>query len=260
MDGIQSLRDYLHNFQNGFSETLSEFARKTSVIGSETFAVLAYVVPSWISWTWRVYSECTIKEEIITGLFFHTQGQKQKPVLLFLHGDHSHPATLLPILDSCEEYTCYSIHLSYNDDIPELHRKVLDCALELITKKHEDSSIILVGHSKGAIESSYAAFVKEDERIRAVISIAGRLALPLGDESCGNDLRPTISKIQEAIEKRYDIPLYQIVAENDWNAPLKATRVRPDTAAIINNAYHLNILYFNETCARLHEFLKSAAS
>jgi hypothetical protein len=117
--------------------------------------------------------------------------------------------------------------------------------------------VVIAGHSKGGIQAAHRAFVEKDNRVKGVIAIGSRVKL---DKDCDLCLRPIIEAIYQGIVKNPEIPLYQIIAENDWCAPMEATAVRPsrDVCAIIKKAMHLNVVYQRETFLAFDRFLSSA--
>lgn len=248
-------------------------------------ADLAYTFPNAIKWFYRVnikgnISSITLKRKIKTKskkalLFSHfdssIQLNKETHAILLLHGIYGHPLSLLHLADIAQEAKIgpvFSIYLPYDEHFPENHRSLLKQAIDEIERMvHERGSclkgIIATGHSLGAIESAYRAFVVKDERITTVISIAGRLkAVPSPNKNCPECLKSTLKDVYEGILEHTHLPLYQIVAGNDWNAPLEATAVRPIEGSfhIVENAMHLNVLYHWETRLKFIEFLKKSNS
>ena len=189
--------------------------------------------------------------------------------VLLLHGLYGHPYTLLHLADVAQKANLgpvFSVHLHYNEYDPEIHRDLLKQAIEKIEEVIKErggklKGLVTTGHSLGAIESAYLAFVEKDDRIRSVISIAGRLRVVHSeDKACQEHLKPTVEIVYKGIQDLPDFPLYQIVAGDDWNAPLEATAVRPDKeyCYIVENALHLNVLYYPETIEKFEEFLKKS--
>lgn len=186
--------------------------------------------------------------------------------VLFLHGVHGHPHSMLHLADLAQKKTngfIFSLYLPYNQAQPEVHRDYLKQALdkiELIANERQSKlkGIVAVGHSLGAIESSFQAFVNKDPRIISVISIAGRLrVVPSKEMPCKDYLKPTVDSVFQGLQELPELPLYQIVAGKDWNAPLEATAIRPEDHCchIVKNARHLNVLYHKETKKKFCDFL-----
>lgn len=259
----------------------SGFLFNLYVFSCEAFAVMTKMVPNIAKWLYRTkisnqistYSieycgEGGCKEAL---LFLHGRigfddGEDRSPILL-LHGDHSHPFTMLSLADISQNSgkgPVFSVYLPYDDINPDIHQSLLKLAVskieEFLPISHcTRSGIICVGHSKGAIEAANMAFVDKDPRIKAVISIAGRLKdVPSLQMPCHRLLKPIVEKVYQSIIENPYIPLYQIVAGEDWNAPLEATAVRivDDCCHIVENSMHLNILVHEETYSKFDFFLK----
>lgn len=244
-------------------------------------ADLTYTIPNAIKWIYRV----VVKREIVAFplqnihrlnergcLYMHSNFNSMPKggcAVVMLHGVYGHPFSMLHLADIALEANkgpVFSLHLPYNELHPKIHRTLLKQALDqieslMVENGHIFNGIVAVGHSLGAIESAYRAFVEKDARIISVISIAGRLRIiPSLYKSCSESLKPTIEIVYQGIQKYPNVPLYQIVAGNDWNAPLTATAVRPDDYCcyIVKNAMHLNVLFRKETCSKFCEFLKKS--
>lgn len=194
---------------------------------------------------------------------------KHKGAILVLHGLYGNPSSMLQLIDTAQKAgagSVFSMFLSYDRKNPEMHRALLLQAIDqigLITQNQANvpNSITLVGHSQGAIESAYRLFVEKDKRIRAVISIAGRLrVVPSPDKGCRPLMKSTVETVFRAINEYPEYPLYQIVAADDWNAPTEATLVRPIEGFyhVVKDAKHLNIIYNNITLTKLTEYLKKS--
>lgn len=222
---------------------------------------LIQILPWAIKWYYRV----NIKKHISlinlsdnTGRLYYHSGSSGHPIL-FLHGLHGHPFTLLQFADALKnDGPLYSLHVTYDEHYPQLHRKLINKAINEIERRH-GMPIILVGHSIGAIEAAYAAFVEKDKRISGVISIAGRLKVVSSyEKECPEHLKITIHKVYDSIEANPQITLFQIAGGKDWNSPIEATVVRTDDDSffIIDEARHLNILYQAETEQKLIEFVR----
>lgn len=252
--------------------------RKKSIILRETFATLSGVIPNSLLWFYKRKLSKGISCTRIDHphrrpayLYRHRTLQKETntPVLLLLHGYNSHPSTLLHFAEAAAESydgEIFSLQLPYDDIKPEAHKflvtKALDEIFNLFSQRHKNfNGVIAAGHSRGAIELCYQAYIAGEQRIKGIISIAGRLRIVEShDKQCVDALKPYIHKIHEAIQQKPEIPLYQIIAEMDWNAPLEETQVRKLTSHIVPNALHLNVLFHQETIHKFKEFLKILSS
>lgn len=198
-------------------------------------------------------------------------GKREDQAILILHGLYAHPLVILPLIDTAkatETGPVFSLHVTYNEANFDVHRSFIEQAIDHIEKmSHENKSplkgIVMAGHSMGAIESAYRAFVEIDLRISSVISIAGRLKVVESINSpCSDFLRPSIDKIYKGVKNLPLIPLYQIVGRDDWNAPLESTLIRDEDKEyyhIIEGAMHFDILFHKETHLKFFEFLKKSA-
>jgi hypothetical protein len=244
---------------------------------------LVLILPNSIKWLYRFYvkqqiTPFLIKENPLADsqhalLFLHGNFQsvdfQGSAPLLLLHGMYGHPLALLHLADIAQKVSLgpiFSLYLRYDELKPEVHRSLIKLAIDKIEMLVEAQGIkfkglVTAGHSMGAIESAYRAFVSKDSRIQTVISIAGRLRVVQSKENpCRESLMPTVESVYKGIQEQPEVPLYQIAAGADWNAPLEATIVRQDDACyhIVENAMHFNVLYHKETCHKFNEFLKSS--
>lgn len=242
---------------------------------------LIYALPLAIKWVYRTQITGTIQYFPLTNIYSgvenkgclylhsnaHTLSQKNIKATILLHGRHSHSFVMLHLADAVQKTLpgpIFSIDLHYDFTNPDIHRDSLKQAFETITQlvqQHEGSlnGLIATGHSLGAIELAYQAFVNKDKRILAVISIAGRLKLVSWENcSCREDLKPTIEVLYSEIMKQPNTPLYQIAGALDWNAPIEATIVRPldNYYHIVKKGMHLNTLYLNEAVEEFQIYLK----
>lgn len=242
-----------------------------SLLKDVLFTDISYVMPHAIKWYYRL-KICkkikTIPLSNSSSLYLHNGNLSGTPIL-FLHGLYGHPFTLLHLADHLQNAIkgpIFSMQLSYDEYCPQIHRTLLKQAINIIEKMmlsngSDLKKLILIGHSMGAIEGAYSAFVEEDKRILAVISIAGRLkVVPSYDKECPEHLKMMIDKIYQGIQKNTGLPLYQIAGGNDWNAPIEATVVRKDDSCchIIDGAMHFNVLYHPETKCKLLEFVQAS--
>lgn len=231
---------------------------------------ISHVMPHAIKWYYRLKIRKKLKAFPLSNsssLYLHVGNQTGIPIL-FLHGLYGHPFTLLHLADHLQNASTgpiFSMQLSYDEYCPQIHRALLKQAINVIEQMmrnngSEFKELILIGHSMGAIEGAYSAFVEEDKRVLAVISIAGRLkVVPSYDKECPEHLKAMIDKIYQGIQKNTELPLYQIAGGEDWNAPIEATVVRKDDSCchIIDGAMHFNVLYHPDTKRKLLEFVRA---
>lgn len=160
----------------------------------------------------------------------------------------------------------FSFYVSYDLVNLDFHRSLLKQAIDGIEKIFRDNDcslqgIMLVGHSMGAIEAAYTAFVENDKRILSIISIAGRLKVVESVNSpCRESLKETLHKIYREVQSNPNLPLYQIVGRHDWNASLESTLIRKsdDCYHIVEDGMHFNILFHKDIYRKLPEFLQKS--
>lgn len=239
---------------------------------------MIYLFPCVLKWFYHL----KIKRDIFDFRFSDDQGkeailyqhgklnfEKETQVSLILHGHYSHPLVMLHIAEMMRKTTkgpVFSFYVSYDELNPKTHRRLLAQAIDHIEKllKEKDSSlkgIVMVGHSMGAVESAYQAFVKKDPRITSVISIAGRLKVVESLLSpCDDSFKPTVDKVFNGIQALPNVPLFQIIGSKDWNAPLEAMLIREHKGyyCIVDKAMHFNILFHKEMHTKLPEFLRAS--
>lgn len=240
---------------------------------------LLYLFPAIINWYYHRY----IKRDIISFSLTSPSGKKatlyqhgklksanrKYPAILILHGVYSHPIVMLHLAKMAQKTKLglvFSLDVSYDEGNFDIHRSLLKQAVDLIEKlmREKDSfrGIVMVGHSMGAIEAVYLAFVKNDRRILSVISIAGRLKLVESIVNpCRETLKPTLFEIFDCVQANPELPLYQIVGRDDWNAPLESTLIRDkeDYYHIVEDAMHFNILFHKDVRKKLPEYLRRAS-
>lgn len=240
---------------------------------------ILYLLPCMIKWLYHL----KIKKDIFlfrlkdssgkrATLYQHGKWESEKrelPVTLILHGLYSHPLLMLHLAKMAQTTNIgpvFSLYLSYDEVNLGIHRSLLKQAIDSIEKMLCDKGyifkgIVLVGHSMGAIEAAYTAFVENDKRILSVISIAGRLKVVESIHSpCRESLKDTVNQIYAGVQSLPDLPLYQIVGRNDWNASLESTLIRHDKdyCHIVEDAMHFNILFHKDVHRKFPEFLQKS--
>lgn len=238
-----------------------------------------YLLPCAIRWFYRKL----VRNEIVRHGIGQGPGRKasiyqhgrfkspNQEVLatLILHGLYSHPFVMLHLADMAQETgggPVFSLYLSYDEIDHDGNRLLIKQTVDFIEKTVRDSGhslggVVLVGHSMGAIEAAYRAFVDLDTRVISVISIAGRLRDPdfhLGQDNMG--LRRLVDKINKGVIARPELPLYQIVGGKDWNASLESMVIRPHEGYfhVIEDAMHFNILFHKEIRKVFLKFLNDS--
>lgn len=239
--------------------------RTIGIIWEQISTIITDLIPNAIKWRWRVYQQAITSISLETTadkvnqqavLYLHGKLNSEvtkKPAILLLHGDRSYPFTLLPYADLAEKQTkapIFSLYVPHDANDQQVYGQALKQAIDKIEQLMEEkggfSGIIAVGHSRGAIESAYAAFVDGDQRIKGEISLAGRLSSVISPvHTCPDELKPRLDKITQGVKDHPEIPLYQIFGTKDWNAPIEAMALRPDSehCVMVSGARHLDVLY-----------------
>lgn len=194
--------------------------------------------------------------------------QQDKPAILFLHGDQHNQSAALPLasyLKKANVGPIFTLNLDYNDENPTVHRKQISERISVIKKLYnqEELKLIIIGHSKGAIEGAHLAFCEQNIQgvsIEKVISIAGRLrVVPARFRNCHPSLQPLVNKIHQAILRAHTKPvLYNIAGDSDWNAPIEAMIVNGSLkrSHILPNHSHVSVLFAEEAHAKILEFIQ----
>lgn len=240
---------------------------------------VCYVLPHTLKW----FYHRRIKRDISVIRFKNCSGKRASlyqhgtwkfeksatPVIVFLHGQYSHPLVMQHLAEIAKETqigATFSLYLPYDKENLDSHRSLLKQAIDHIEKTIMDEGsslkgIILVGHSMGAIEAAYIAFVEADKRILSVISIAGRLkVVESNNNSYGDPLKDTLNAVYKGIHANPRLPLYQIVGRHDWNASIEVTIIRKDRDCfhIVEDGMHFNILFHQDIYRKLPEFLRKS--
>jgi predicted esterase len=206
------------------------------------------------------------------SLYKHGKGElkEESQAVLILHGLYSHPCMMLhlaKIAQNANPGPVFSLFVLYEDNLDK-HRSLINQAMDCIEKKclHQGfpfKGIILIGHSMGAIEAAYSAYVENDNRISSVISIAGRLKVVKSAHSpCQESLKESLNKIYKIVQSNHPTPLYQIAGRYDWCAPLESTLIRKIDGCyhIVEDGMHFNVLFHKDIYRKLPEFLEKSLS
>lgn len=256
--------NFFWNIPSSIQNGLFTIYKKVNILITEIFAVFTVVIPNAIKWNYKVkcgditgvnIKTTSDQTEKMAILYTHHKNNSKRdddlPAVLFLHGDYSHPFTLLPLIETAKKHDVYSLHLP----LDPLHSNTSQLLIKKALDQIKEKNIVMVGHSKGGIQSAHTAFVKENEKICGVVTIAGRVQCLDGDETCHPKLKPLINEVQNAVNKSPLVHLFQIIPEQDWNAPISAMQIRPTTSTIVKGAMHLNVLYKKETKEILEDYL-----
>lgn len=189
-----------------------------------------------------------------------------KPAILLLHGDKHNQSGMLPLakyLSKADVGSLFTVNLDYSETYPAKHRHQLTTRILEIKELYDQDELrlIIVGHSKGAIEAAHLAFCEDRTpgvKIEKIISIAGRLKVVNSSfRSCHQRLVPLIHKIYRAIKRNFTVPFYNIAGDLDWNAPVEAMIINDSSkhACVIPNQSHMSILFAEETHKKVLEYI-----
>lgn len=255
----------------------NKFARLLRKMQDIIYTDICYLAPCAFQWFYRR----NIQRDISLRTIQNPSGRKAKlyrhgnrklsknkaRAALILHGRYSHPLLMLHLADITRELDLgpvFSLAIDYDDSGKGSHRSLLKEAIDQIelTMQEEGADLdglVIVGHSRGAIEGAYRAFVELDLRIISIISIAGRLRLvDSNSHPCVNYIKQLVRRIDDGIRARPEFPLYQIAGQLDWNATPDSMIVRRHAGYfhIIEDAMHFNILFHKDLREKYLKFLK----
>lgn len=239
---------------------------------------LTCVLPNACRFAYRLFCSKSIQSYTLQAktvnktahLFFHDASQfplgNRIPALLLLHGDHSHPLTLLHLADIAkkEGRAVFSIHLPYDDTHPEHHRTLLKNSIAKIKEIIREnggslSHLILAGHSRGALEAADAAYVRNYQEIKGIIAIAGRFQVTAPSlRPCRNSLKPSVQLVSNALSNfrtSLRVPFYQIAAKNDWCIDLNASIARTDYPHVCIDSDHLSVICHPNTLKHFQSYI-----
>jgi predicted alpha/beta hydrolase family esterase len=202
------------------------------------------------------------------GTLYQHGGQEASnnslPAVLILHGLYGHPFVMLHLAEIAKNIAgpVFSLYLSYDKENHLPHRALIKQALDQIEKRiKEFKGIVLVGHSIGATEAAYLAFVENDKRIVSTISIAGRLKLDASCPSqCNEAFKPVINQIYQGILSQPQQQLYQIAGRRDWSVSLESAIARRDESCyhIVHEAGHFDLLFHKDLKDKFSEYLEKS--
>lgn len=225
-------------------------------------ANLTCVLPNAFSWCYRTLWTGSIQSHTVSvptttktaSLFAHGM-QKPAPTsaVLLLHGDHSHPMTLLHLADIAQAQgrAVFSVHLPYDDSHPEAHRALLGKCIEkigqILSKNGGSlSHLLLAGHSRGALEATHEALVKENPAVNGILAMAGRFrVIKPSLRPCRESLEPSVNAVWDKLHlssRPLRVPFLQVAAQHDWCMDPEASVVRPDQRHLYVNAGHLGVI------------------
>ncbi|GEM_PF-4978904 len=229
---------------------------------------LTGVIPNAVSWAYHTLwtgsiRSCDMFETTgkAADLFIHgniiPQSDSRVSAVLLLHGERSHALTMKHLGDIAEEEgkAVFSVNLPYDDVNPESHLSLLRQSIQRVEQTVRKngrilSHLVLVGHSRGAIEAAYVGCVENHPKVNAVIGIAGRFkVIEPSHRPCRDSLKPTVKAVWDKVKPFQPMrpQFFQIAATNDWCIDLEASIVRSDCVNCQVNAGHLGVLYHPDT-------------
>jgi hypothetical protein len=247
----------VQNVYNGFYERASILF--TDIIPGN----ITCVIPNAISWAYRRFWTGSITCQTLTStagktayLFKHADASAARmPAVLLTHGEHSHPLTTLHLADiaQAQKFAVYSVYLPYDDHHPEEHSQLLQKCIDII-----GVPVLVGGHSRGAIEVAYEAYVNWNKKIIGVIAIAGRFrVIEPSTRPCRDSLKAWVNAVWEKLRpgQYLGVPFYQLVAKDDWCIDQKASLVRRDQKYKIVDAGHLGVVNHADTLKQFDTWL-----
>ncbi|MDP1834922.1 MAG: hypothetical protein Q8K75_03240 [Chlamydiales bacterium] len=247
----------------------TSLSRKLDMVLDITFNSFVNVLPDAIQWVYLRHIWRSIKAETITvtvgkvtstaRLYFHDTHAKKRGVL-FLHGDHSHPYSMLRLarLAQKEGAPVFSVWVSYDHKNSELHRQLIRKSIERVSgvmkARGGIPKVVGVGHSQGCAQLFLAM-----RSLSSIIAIAGRFKLfeESPDRQAVEALKPTIREVQGKIRPWH--PIYQIAAGRDWciRPDAQVTQAAPKSF-VVPNAMHLSVVYDQLAQNKYVEYLRTA--
>lgn len=248
-----------------------------TVFYQEGASIFQHTLPANIKWLWKRFITREIRAialqtvignvKKIAYLYIHgsptiAAGSEVKSAL-FIPGDYCSPSALLPLIDHAKTqgiptFSLYIPDLHDNEQI-DTHDSLLGVAIqkiaEMIGKVAIFNGVLGTGHSKGAILLAYRQFVSKDPAVLVTCSIAARLNAPTPDSCPDTGLRRLVKKIYNEIKENNDLPLFQIIPDNDWKVSKDSMKVRERHCYSVPGA-HLGCIYQEKTSECWQVFLK----
>ncbi len=267
--GIDKVKSDHSSFLSSFTNILSKTINGLGIIASEAFAVITSVCPAIIRWSFRKYISGDIKTYSITAdkvndiayLNSHGKIEDNDSIALFLHGDHSHPLTMLHLADLAKQkkMTVFSLYIpKCHEDKFDSDNSLIENAIKKIEQivQIENLKIKAVGHSKGAILLAKNYCTQDTSKIHAACAIAGRLKVP-EDKIIPEDLESfykQIKTIETNIVQKPKLAIVQIIPQDDWMVPQTEMGAANRNCNIVHGM-HLSVLFETETYDLCSTFL-----
>lgn len=235
-----------------------------------------YILPAVLKWIYRrAFARSIVSHKIrnptssrTTSLFVHqnlnTIRQETVSVILILHGDYGHPSAHLNLADMAAShgYAVFSLFLFYRTN-PSLNQAQIKQAITTLEQLIQSANkrinrLVLIGHSRGAVEAAYQGYVEKHPKITDIISIAGRLKIldpsPL---PCKPALQATVESIWNELNNQKNTlspRLYQVVALQDQAVDHRTSAIRDENRLEVN-AGHCGILFHPTTLKQISAWL-----
>jgi len=254
MSAISGLQQFIcHDVPKAVGSYLSTI----HVIAIEIFTTLFYIIPNMIKWCFKKYIQREITEYPlqINGmkayLFLHGKIEASTSPLLLVHGDYSHPSTLLHIADMAGKHTTFSLFLpsAHNNTLLEENSALIQEAMNKMKQLigGEVKNILGVGHSKGATLLAKHQFLHPNSPIDHLFSIAGRL----NSKEPNSHIRRIYERILNPGKKR----VVQLAPKYDWVIPPEGLQI-PGYISIPDT--HLGSLFSNSIEPNFKSFLSKS--
>jgi hypothetical protein len=245
-----------------FSMDWITYIKKTvDMVVDIAWSVWWYVIPQKRAWDRAI--ECrAITDHALAGatLFQHGElpaGGRVEPAVFF-HGDKGHPYSMYGLIKEVTDRPVFSVWIPDIENVDQLDANVqiMKSAITKVGRLVGESGglfngVKLVGHSKGATLAAHCKFVEMHPHIKSVTSIAGRLCVPEGDNTCPDKLRSMVRNIHSAVLNNppEQAAFTQIVGSSDWCFAQGEDVIPLENGTIITppNSDHLSVLYVPET-------------
>lgn len=252
------------------------------IIAVETLATLRFILPAALKWWYKrnfsqklfPYSVELTKDKVTTKARLYLHGplvvekeKKHNPILL-VHGDYSHPYTMLHLAKIAKKESCGPVFSLY---IPTIHQEdhfndqaaLIEEAIDkienlIIEQNGVFDGIFGVGHSKGAMLLVERQFSTTPSKIAKTFLIACPLKASGHEPSLQEPLKSIIEQSYERIKTAHDRKFVQIVPKNDWCSSYDAMVARPDEYCYVVPGMHLSGLYSRKTSKLFTKFITSS--
>jgi len=190
--------------------------------------------------------------------------QMDQPIIVCLHGSGGDAATFVPLIDHIRDNPHTRDAVIYALDKANDYRSICEFFNSLVEPyalQGKELKVIFVGHSAGGTIASLFAYryhkhpINAEHRLNVsgIIAIASRL-------SCGSsDVQQSCEGIFAELDRervKSTIPLYSILAENDYRVPVQVSNVAiPANTFMVPDTNHIGIIYNERALGSVDEIL-----